>query len=206
MAAGPVDADPNAALQTERDALARRCAAAEAEVQRLQDELDSARAELRDRPTAAGSPGISLFDDAPSTPGLAGDGSDPRVLSVVLGATAIVAGMVTVLALINGKLATPFGVLMIAITIALGWAAARTRVVPVEVSFARGIVYAEQGETSYRFDLRKSETPVEMVGSPGDAHWAIRFPRRHLEPFVIDATMVDPYEFTEKIREFRPAL
>ncbi|NHA01506.1 hypothetical protein G5V59_21540 [Nocardioides sp. W3-2-3] len=34
---------------------------------------------------------------------MTGDGSDPRVLSMVLGATAVVAGMVALLALINGK-------------------------------------------------------------------------------------------------------
>ena len=76
----------------------------------------------------------------------------------------------------------------------------------MEVHVARGIVYAEHGETSYRFDLRRPETQVEMVGRPGDAHWAVRFPRRHLEPFVIDGSMVNAEEFVEKLREFRPDL
>ena len=207
MATGPLGTDPTAAsLQAERDALARRCQAAEEKAAQLERELADARQELaalRD----ADEQGLSLFADQPASPDrLTGDGSDPRVLSMVLAATAVVAGMVAFLALVNGKVLTPFGVAIVLLTIALAWAAARTRVTPVEVSVVRGIVYIEKGESTYRFDIRKPETGVDMVGQPGDHGWAVHFARRHLEPFVVDASMVDAHEFVRRLREYRPDL
>ena len=201
MATGPLGTDEAAALQAERDALARRCADVEGRLEVLAAELAEARARIAALEADSGS--LSFFDaDTGTTPPdrLTGDGSDPRVLSLVLGATAVVA----LLALLNGKLGTPFGLVMIALTVALAWGALRTRVVPVEVSFVRGMVYIQQGETSYRFDLRKPETSVDMVGQPGQAGWAVHFGRRGLDPFVLDATMVDPVEFTRRLRELRP--
>lgn len=206
MATGPLSTDAAAALQAERDALAHRCAEAEARLEVLEAQLAEARARI-EALEAADHGSLSLFDgDTGSASGdrLTGDGSDPRVLSLVLGSTAVVAAMVAVLALLNGKLGTPFGLVMIALTVALAWGAARTRVVPVEVSFVRGMVYIQQGETSYRFDLRKPETSVEMVGVPGDPGWTVHFARRGLEPFVLDASMVDSAEFTRRLREVRP--
>lgn len=206
MATGPLDTDPApeagddlTALLAERDALARQVA-----------ELTSELAQARERLAAydaADAGSLGLFDGGSSgSDRLTGDGSDPRVLSMVLGATAVVAGMVALLALLNGKLATPFGFVMVALTIGLAWGAARTRVVPVEISVVRGMVYVQQGETSYRFDVRKPETAVDMVGQPGDPGWAVHFGRRGLDPFVVDASMVDPHEFVRKVREFRPSL
>lgn len=213
MATGPLEIDPAVALRTERDALVRRCAAAEAQVADLTADLAEAHARLaayqaaQEAQDAADSGSLSFFDGS-TTSGdrLTGDGSDPRVLSMVLGSTAVVAGMVTLLTLLNGKLASPFGLIMIALTIGLAWGAANARVVPVEISVVRGMVYIQQGESSYRFDLRKPETAVDLVGRPGDANWTVHFGRRGLDPFVVDASMVDAVEFTRQLREHRPDL
>lgn len=209
MATGPLGTDPAAApaadlaaLAAERDALARRCADAEAQVARLSGELADAHARLASYEDADH---LSLFDGT-TDERITGDGSDPRVLSLVLGATAVVSGMVALLALVNGKLGTPFGFIMIVLTLGLAWGAARTKVVPVEVSVVRGMVYVQQGESSHRFDLRKPETPVEMIGRPGDAGWAVHFGRRGMDPFVIDASMVDPDHFARQLREYRPEI
>lgn len=204
MATGPVDLDALARLQAERDDLARRCGAAESQVRELTEQLESARAELAARDREATT--ISLFDGQPGDVSITGDGSDPRVLSMILGATAVVSGMVTLLAIINGNLFTLFGLIMVAITGALAWGAASTRVVPVEVSVARGVVYIDQGETSHRFDVRRPDTRLEVVGTPGDTEWSVRFLRRHMDPFVVDATMVDPHDFMARLREHRPDL
>ncbi|TNM44112.1 hypothetical protein FHP29_05205 [Nocardioides albidus] len=205
MATGPLDdVDPVVALRLERDDLARRLAASQDEVARLSAELERSRAQVE---ALESGDSLSLFDGGPQ-PGdrLTGDGSDPRVLSMVLGATAVVAAMVALLTLLNGKLGTPFGIAIVLIAAGLGWAAARTRVVPVEVSVVRGVVYVEQGESTHRFDLRKPGTAVEMVASPGDPQWAVRFPRKGMDPFVIDASMVDPEAFVGQLREHRPHL
>jgi len=210
MATGPLDAEPDSPLRAERDALEVRVTAAEAEVARLSAELDEAREQLRAART--GDPaGISLFDGSPGAEPdnrrAIGDGSDPRALSLILGITSGVAGLVALLALFNGNLLTPFGIIIVALTLGLAWAAANTRVVPVEVSVVRGMVYVTQGESSHRFDVRSASTAVEMVGQPGDPGWQLRFPRRGgLEPFVIDASMVEPVGFVEKLREWRPEL
>lgn len=211
METGPLGTDAVTALQAERDALARRCAAAEAEVRRLADELNAARIQIEEQIAAqvaadaeAGS--LSLFDGEATSDRLTGDGSDPRVLSLVLGATAVVAGMVALLAMLNGKLGSVFGLAMLALTVGLAWAAARTRIVPVEVDVVRGVVYVKQGESTYRFDVKKSDTQVLVSGRPGDADWAVHFPRRGLEAFVINASMVDPHSFLRDLREFRPEL
>ncbi len=211
MATGPLGTDPAAApaadlaaLAAERDALARRCADAEAQVAQLNGELAEAHARLASYETADGGH-LSLFDGT-TDDRITGDGSDPRVLSLVLGATAVVSGMVALLALVNGKLGTPFGFIMVALTLGLAWGAARTKVVPVEVSVVRGMVYVQQGESSHRFDLRKPETAVDMVGRPGDSGWAVHFGRRGMDPFVIDASMVDPDHFARQLREYRPEI
>ncbi|TYL45576.1 hypothetical protein FXB39_17360 [Nocardioides sp. BGMRC 2183] len=207
MATGPVDNGADDLADLTRDQLTARCRAAEAEVARLQGELADTRAAhaagSEDMPTGVG---ILPGDDPPAADALVGDGSDPRVLSLILTATAVVTGMVGVLALINGNLLSGFGVVIVVLTIALAWGAVRTRVVPVEVSIVRGMVYIEQGDSSHRFDIRSSPESVSMVGRPGDAGWQIRFRRRGLDPFVVDASMVDPHPFVEQLREWRPEL
>jgi len=192
------------ALRLERDELARRLAASQDEVSRLTAALESSRAEVA---ALQAGESLSLFDGDPQAGDrLTGDGSDPRVLSMVLGATAIVAGMVALLTLLNGKLGTPFGVAIVLVAVGLAWAAAKTRVVPVEVTVVRGVVYVEQGESTYRFDVRKPETQVEVVGRPGEPGFLVRFPRKAMEPFVIDGSMVDAEEFLRQLREHRPEL
>ncbi|GAB4013769.1 coiled-coil domain-containing protein [Nocardioides ultimimeridianus] len=208
MATGPVDAQPDA-LRNEYDALVRRHAQTQAELEQAQAELADARlriAALEARAAAAEGP-LSIFEGG-SDPGgrLTGDGSDPRVLSFVLGATAVVSGMVAVLALLNGTLMTPFGLLIAALTAVLAWAALRTKVEPIEVSIVRGLVYVKKGETSYRFDVRSASTEVEQHGTPGEPGWELRFARKGMDPFVIDASMVEPVSFMAELRQWRSTL
>ncbi len=208
MASGPLAEPPMGPRQTERDALEARCADAEQRVADLTAELAAAKARIADLEAAADAP-ISIFDgpdDGLAGAGLARDGSDPRVLSMILAATAVVAGMVALLALINGNLFTTFGVAMILTTIGLAYAANRTRVMGVDVSITRGVVYIEKGESSYRFDVRQEGTLVDMVGQPGDSFWQMRFHRKGMDDFVVDADMVEPHEFVRQLREYRPGL
>lgn len=194
-------------LKAERDALAARCEDAEQQVTDLTAELAAAHARIAELEGAAETP-ISIFDgaDADSGQGLSRDGSDPRVLSMILAATAVVAAMVALLALINGNLDTTFGFAMILTTVGLAYAASRTRVMGVDVSVSHGVVYIEKGESKYRFDLRNEGTVVDMVGKPGDSYWQVQFHRRGMDDFVVDAAMVNAEEFVRQLREFRPNL
>lgn len=190
-------------LRAERDALEARALEAERRAEVLAEELAQAYADL-----AAADDGLSLFDElAPDdTPGLAADGSDPSVLPIALGGTAVVTAMVGLLASFDRGVASPVALLMFALTALLAYLAWNSRVERFEISVSRGMVYVNSSSTSYRFDLRTSTTRVEMTGQPGDPGWQVQFLRRHLDPFTVDASMVDPHEFTRQLREWRPEL
>lgn len=49
------------------------------------------------------------------------------------------------------------------------------------------------------FDLADPQTAVEVVGTPGRRGWKVVFPRRTMDPVVLDASMVDPHELTRAI-------
>ncbi|KAA1421492.1 hypothetical protein F0U44_04165 [Nocardioides humilatus] len=208
MATGPLGDSPVEPLQAERDALAARCAEAEELLSEAMAELAVANERIAELEAATEGP-MSIFDqpaDLGPSGGFARDGSDPRVLSMLMAATAVVAGLVAVLALLNGNLGTPFGFAMILTALGLAWAAARTRIQGVEVSISNGVVYIEKGESSYRFDVRNEGTKLEMQGSPGDSYWQVRFYRKGMDPFVVDTDMVDAEEFVRQLREWRPQL
>jgi hypothetical protein len=190
-------------LRAERDALEARALEAERQAEALAAELAAARDAL-----AFDEGRLSLFDDvAPdTTPGLAADGSDPAVLPIALGGMAVVTAMVTLLAALDRGLASPVSLVMLALTCLLGYLAWQSRVETFEVSVSRGMVYIDSSSASYRFDLRTPTIQVEMAGKPGQAGWQVRFLRRHLDPFTVDASMVDPAEFVRQLREWRPEL
>lgn len=207
MASGPLEEQPTVSLRAERDALAARCADAEHQMTDLRAQLAAAHAQIADLEAAAAAEPMSIFDAAETrSAGLATDGSDPRVLSMILAATSVVAGMVALLALVNGNLSTTFGYAMVVTTVILAWAALRTRVMATQVSMSNGVVYIEKGETSYRFDVKHQGTLIDMVGQPGDNYWQVQFHRKGMDDFVIDADMVDAEEFVRQLREYRPNL
>ncbi len=58
----------------------------------------------------------------------------------------------------------------------------------------------------YIFDLASQYTRFEVHGEPGHRGWKVLFPRRGMDPFTVDATMVDPDDFMRVLRFFRPQL
>jgi hypothetical protein len=190
-------------LRAERDALEARAVEAEQRAEALAAELADARAELAVDPTR-----LSLFDDLPDAEPnpRAADGSDPAVLPIALGATALVAAMVALLAALDRGLASPVALVMLGLACLLAYLAFQSRVERFEVSVSRGMVYIDSSSNSYRFDLRQPTTEVEMTGQPGEPGWQVRFLRRHLDPFTVNSTMVDPVEFVRQLREWRPEL
>jgi hypothetical protein len=58
----------------------------------------------------------------------------------------------------------------------------------------------------YIFDLSSQYTRFEVHGQPGHRGWKVLFPRRGMEPFTVDASMVDPDDFMRVLRFFRPQL
>ena len=118
----------------------------------------------------------------------------------------MVTGVVAAYAALDRGLFSPVALLLLAVTVLLGYLAWNSREETWEVSVGRGMVYIDSSSDSYRFDLRSSTTKIEMTGQPGDAGWQLSFLRRHLDPFTVDASMVDPVEFVRQVREWRPEL
>ena len=50
----------------------------------------------------------------------------------------------------------------------------------------------------------REEVEFEVVGRPRDRDWKVLFLRRGMDPFVIDASMVDPEHFMKVLRQHRP--
>ena len=190
-------------LRAERDELEARALEAERLAEALAAELAELRAEQAVDPDR-----LSLFDDLPpdDTPAAAKTGSDPATVVLALGGTAVVTGVVAAYAALDRGLFSPVALLLLAVTVLFGYLAWNSREETWEVSVGRGMVYIDSSSDSYRFDLRSSTTKIEMTGQPGDSGWQLRFLRRHLDPFTVDASMVDPAEFVRQVREWRPEL
>ncbi len=205
MTSIPPSSDDREALQRAEAALAQERTARLAAEQRLREREERAEAEAAESGEAP-QRSLSLFDSPQlsSRPTLAADGSDPGVLPMALVGLAVVAGLATGLALLNGR--TTFGLVMLAATGLLGWAAQASWVSPVEVHVTRGIVYVEQGQDKHRFDLRSESTHLEVRGVAGDLDWQVRFARRGLDPVVVHAGHVDPHAFLAELRAYRPEL
>jgi hypothetical protein len=62
----------------------------------------------------------------------------------------------------------------------------------------------QQGRTCHQFPLTAVHPPIDVVGRPGERGWKVLIQRRGRGPYVVDRRMVDPVEFTEAIRRFRP--
>lgn len=207
---------PDDDLATQLTDAQRRALSAEQGRLRAEAELAEVVAELeilRGGPVApqeSADGDFSLFQDQlTSQPSLAADGSDPGVLPIALGGTALVGFMVVILTTVNGRLFQPFGIAMVAITAALAYFAWQTRVERIEVQISDGgVVYVERSSTgALRFDLRSTSTHVAMTGEPGTTSWELTFMRGSgMDPFTVTAAMVDSTSFVQRVRAFRPEL
>lgn len=82
--------------------------------------------------------------------------------------------------------------------------AAHSSATPPHMVVENGVLDITRHQTHHMFDLSSTSTPIEVVGAPGRRNWRVLFLRRSMQPFVIDASMVDPHEFTEVLELFRP--
>lgn len=130
-----------------------------------------------------------------------------RTAAAVLGVFAIVALVATVAAgfltfLLDSGVAMLAAMVLGVATIMLFGARSAARPAHVVVQGGRLEVYASQGH--YVFDLTSPYPPIEVVGRPAERSWQVRFPRRNMSPFVVDAHLVDPAEFMAVLRRYRP--
>lgn len=73
-----------------------------------------------------------------------------------------------------------------------------------EITVEHGVLRVVQGHSVHRFPLVGSHPPIEVLGDPRRRSWRVLIQRRGMPPYVITRRMVDPVEFTEVLRHFRP--
>jgi|SoiMethySBSTD1v2_1073268.scaffolds.fasta_scaffold281819_3 hypothetical protein len=91
---------------------------------------------------------------------------------------------------------------LLVLTLAL-WAIRTTSPVTHLAVRSGQLVVTEAGGRQL-FDLSGGFSPIEVVGTPGDRSWRVLFHRRGMDPFVVDASIVDPRSFMETLQRYRP--
>lgn len=92
-------------------------------------------------------------------------------------------------------------VLLAAVTWAVraGATVARLRVVG-------GILQVERAGRTEVFSLIDDYQVIEVVGRPGGLNWQVQFRRPGLDPYVVDASMVNAKEFMQVLGYYRPGV
>lgn len=80
----------------------------------------------------------------------------------------------------------------------------RSRTTGTQVTIEHGVLRIVQGDSRHQFPLVGTHPPIDVVGEPGQRSWRVLIQRRGMAPFVITRAMVDPADFTEALRHFRP--
>jgi hypothetical protein len=109
------------------------------------------------------------------------------VLVAMLLPTSTTLGVAAVMAVVTGLLWT-----------------ARMRASGTAVTIEDGVLRIVRGQSRHQFPLTGVHPPIDVIGDPGDRSWKVLIQRRGLRPYVIDRSMVDPYELTDAVRRFRP--
>ncbi|VXC46038.1 hypothetical protein [Nocardioides sp. AX2bis] len=194
-----------AALRADRDRWRNRCLEAEQIAEDLASHLAAARADV----TAAAEAhrGADSGGALPTGSTSTGDGTDPGILVVGVGATAVVSVMVVALVVLNGELLSVGGAMTVLIAAGLLWATRRAwELRGPRARVDDGVVVVRGRDGVHRFDLRREATKVRVVGEPGDRGWRVVLERRGLDDLVVTPAGTDPEAFTAALRRWRPDL
>ena len=199
-----------AALRADRDRWRNRCLEAEQIAEDLASHLAAARADVAAAAEAAEVAGAHGRSEPaggalPTGSASTGDGTDPGILVVGVGATAVVALMVVALVVLNGELLSVGGALTVLIAAGLVWATRRAWTMRgPRARVEDGVIVLRGRDGVHRFDLRSEATTVRVVGEPGDRGWQVVLVRRGLDDLVVTPAATDPEAFTAELRRWRP--
>ncbi len=84
--------------------------------------------------------------------------------------------------------------------------AVRAGSVPTRMSLHGGLLEVRTQAGRFLFELTSAHTHLEQVGTPGRPGWKVLVHRRGTHPFDITRGMVDPHEFLDAVRYYRPDL
>jgi hypothetical protein len=145
---------------------------------------------------AAQMPGVYMFKPKRSV---------RRVLTLAL-LVAVVPCAYFIRAAVESKETPSIGLAaIIVLATAMLWAI-RAGASVTKMTVRQGQLEVVQQGGRFKIDMSNQYTPVDVHGEPGKRGWSVVFPRRGMEPFVVDASMVDPDDFMRVLRFFRPAL
>ena len=91
----------------------------------------------------------------------------------------------------------------LAVLLLVTWAV-RTGTPLTRMAVKGGQLDVRSGGLHLKFDLTSHYTPIEVRGTPGRRGWRVLFGRGTTQPFVVDSSIVDPKEFMEVLRRYRP--
>jgi len=97
-----------------------------------------------------------------------------------------------------------YGITAVAALVTATVWATRASATPVRLTLHGSELEIVRDGSRALFDLAAKHTPIEVQGEPGDRRWRVLIMRRSMSPYIVDATMVDPTEFTRVLRYFRP--
>jgi hypothetical protein len=132
--------------------------------------------------------------------------SSSAVVTVLLGIGALVAAGFAVYEAYLDQLTTTPGLVASAITLLLAIVVGRSKGSAGQVWLEHGVLHVDEGDSHRRFDLTTPNTKAEMVGEPGDRRWKVLFLRKGMAPYEVNARLVDPQEFADALRPWRPRL
>lgn len=75
---------------------------------------------------------------------------------------------------------------------------------PATVVVKNGELDIRTRDSHHRFDLASGRTAYDVEGSPGSRGWKVLIHRTGMPAYVVNASMVDPQEFTEVLDSYRP--
>ncbi|WP_299058410.1 hypothetical protein [uncultured Nocardioides sp.] len=160
---------------------------------------------------------MSISDDTTTT----GVGSDPpvetgllavhrfarpagirRLQAVTVACTVVLTAFLGLWARLDERALAGLPILLLGLTVALTlvWFGKP----PSDVRVEYGTLVVTTGDRELRLDVAGVE--LDVVGSPGQRGWRVRFRRPGRRSLVIDSSMVDPLEFTQVMGRWRPDL
>jgi hypothetical protein len=160
------------------------------------------------RPTAVPAPQrLAALEEAPSQMPVLIEFS-PRtglrpLLTAGLTLSATLTGLWVLVAVLLPTSTTLGAAAVLAVVTGLLWMA-RSRSAATVVTIEDGVLKIVRGESRHEFPLEGVHPPIDILGSPGDRAWKVLIQRRGMRPYIVDSSMVEPYEFTDAIRRFRP--
>lgn len=126
-----------------------------------------------------------------------------RILTVLLLVAVAVLAVAGLLAW-QARTTTSYAVAGGLAVLAAALRSARGRATGTQVTIENGVLQVVQGSGVHRFPLTGTYPPIDVVGSPGDRGWKVLIHRKSMAPYAVTRSMVDPREFTDAIRRFRP--